>query len=416
VSALPLGWRHALLGDVAETALGKMLDRGRSGGHPQVPYLRNVNVQWGRIDTDDVGTMELADDERERFGVEEGDLLVCEGGEIGRAAIWRGGSGYIAYQKALHRVRPSEHLDLRFLLHQLRFAAETGALDRLSTGSTIKHLPQQLLRRLTVVVPPLDEQRQIVDILEDHLSRLDAADAYLDAASRRSARLAATELWHLTHGHSGSTTHRLDEIAEVRLGRQRSPANHSGARMRRYLRAGNVDWNSLRLDDVKAMNFSEAEEAVHRLAVGDILVVEASGSAREVGKSAIYDGTPGEVCFQNTLLRVRCHAARPEFVQKYILAEAMAGRFISGARGVGINHIGRAKLAAWPIGLPPDADQERLARQCDAALEGARALAGALEGVAKRRAGLRRALLVAAFSGRLTGHASDMDLAEELVS
>lgn len=100
MTRLPDGWEWVSLGVVADTALGKMLDRGRSRGLPQVPYLRNVNVQWGRIDTDDLLAMELGDDERARFGVATGDLLVCEGGEIGRCAIWLGSNDYIAYQKA----------------------------------------------------------------------------------------------------------------------------------------------------------------------------------------------------------------------------------------------------------------------------------------------------------------------------
>src|ERR1035437_3835889 len=87
MTELPDGWRIAQLGEVADTTLGKMLDRGHARGLPTVPYLRNVNVQWGRIDTHDLLDMELADGDRERFAVQPGDLLVCEGGEIGRAAI-----------------------------------------------------------------------------------------------------------------------------------------------------------------------------------------------------------------------------------------------------------------------------------------------------------------------------------------
>ena len=178
-------WPIVPLAEVAETALGKMLDRGKAKGHGQVPYLRNVNVQWGRIDTHDLLTMELADEERERFGVREGDLLVCEGGEIGRCAIWHGRTEYLAFQKALHRVRPGDALDARFLRYLLEHHAQNGALAKLSTGSTIAHLPQQQLRRVPVPLPPLDEQRRIVDLLEDHLSRLDAADEYLRTGAKR---------------------------------------------------------------------------------------------------------------------------------------------------------------------------------------------------------------------------------------
>jgi type I restriction enzyme S subunit len=189
MSSLPTGWSVRPLGDVAQTALGKMLDRGKPRGHALVPYLRNVNVQWDRIDTSDLLTMELAKDEHARFAVEKGDLLVCEGGEIGRAAIWHGRSDYIAYQKALHRVRPSPAVEARYLLHLFRHLSTSGQLAAHATGTTILHLPQQQLRRLPIPVASVEEQRRIVDILEDHFSRLDAAGEYLGAAIRRASRL-----------------------------------------------------------------------------------------------------------------------------------------------------------------------------------------------------------------------------------
>src|SRR5690348_7768910 len=121
-------WPVVQLGEVADTALGKMLDKAKTKGHSHVPYLRNVNVQWGRIDTEDILTMELAESERERFAVLDGDLLVCEGGEIGRCAIWRGRADYLAYQKALHRIRPKNQLDALFLRYLLEHHALSGQL------------------------------------------------------------------------------------------------------------------------------------------------------------------------------------------------------------------------------------------------------------------------------------------------
>lgn len=169
---LPKHWRVVALEEVADTALGKMLDKTRPKGDLRVPYLRNVNVQWGHIDTSDVLTVDLSEDERERFALLPGDLLVCEGGEIGRAAIWRGGPDYMAYQKALHRVRSKGDLNLNYVRYLLEHYANTGDLKSRATGSTILHLPQQRLRGMLIPLPELPEQRRIVEILEDHLSRL----------------------------------------------------------------------------------------------------------------------------------------------------------------------------------------------------------------------------------------------------
>ncbi|MER7995285.1 restriction endonuclease subunit S [Micromonospora chalcea] len=159
---------------------------------------------------------------------------------------------------------------------------------------------------------------------------------------------------------------RLDEIAEVRLGRQRSPKNHTGENMRPYLRAANVDWSGLKLDDVKSMNFTDAEAAIYRLQPGDIVLGEASGSASEVGKPGLWNGEIEDCCIQNTLLRVRSYGPDSRYLLHFLRYEAMRGAFVEHSRGVGIHHIGAARLAAWPVMLPPLAEQRRIV----AALEG----------------------------------------------
>ena len=118
----------------------------------------------------------------------------------------------------------------------------------------------------------------------------------------------------------------LDSIADVRLGRQRSPKNHLGDQMRPYLRAANVGWQGLLLDDVKSMNFTDSEMQVYRLAVGDVLLNEASGSPEEVGKPALWRGEIADCAFQNTLIRVRPRNVEPEFLLHYFRYQAATRR------------------------------------------------------------------------------------------
>lgn len=152
----------------------------------------------------------------------------------------------------------------------------------------------------------------------------------------------------------------VSDVAEVRLGRQRSPKNHAGSNMRPYLRAANVTWNGLDLSDVKEMHFSEDEVATYRLVPGDVLVAEASGSRGEVGKPAVWRGEIDDCCFQNTLLRVRTRGPLPEYLRYYLLSEAISGRLGEAARGVGIHHLGAAGLSTYPITVAPLAEQERV--------------------------------------------------------
>lgn len=152
----------------------------------------------------------------------------------------------------------------------------------------------------------------------------------------------------------------LGEVAQVQLGRQRSPKNHSGRNMRPYLRAANVTWNGLSLDDVKQMNFSESEVETFRLMPGDILLSEASGSSSEVGKPAIWCGEIDDCCFQNTLLRVRSNSVEKRYLFWFFKWLALSGQFARGSRGVGIHHLGAKALSDWPIPLAPLAEQERI--------------------------------------------------------
>jgi type I restriction enzyme S subunit len=162
---------------------------------------------------------------------------------------------------------------------------------------------------------------------------------------------------------------RLDSIAEVRLGRQRSPKDHDGPQMRPYMRAANVGWEGWKLDDVKYMNFTDAEMSVYRLRQGDLLLGEASGSATEVGKPAIWDDAIEDCAFQNTLIRVRPRKAEPRYLLHYFKFLAGTGKFAARSRGVGINHLGSEALASWAVPVPPIEEQRRIAAILDKADE-----------------------------------------------
>jgi type I restriction enzyme, S subunit len=152
----------------------------------------------------------------------------------------------------------------------------------------------------------------------------------------------------------------LSDIAVVQLGRQRSPENHLGPNMRPYLRAANVTWDGLALDDVKEMNFSPAEMTTFRLIPGDVLLSEASGSASEVGKPAIWQGEIDDCCFQNTLLRVRTKSPDPRYLLWVFKWLAVSGQFARDSRGVGIHHLGTKALSEWQIPVAPKVEQKRI--------------------------------------------------------
>ena len=152
----------------------------------------------------------------------------------------------------------------------------------------------------------------------------------------------------------------LSEIAEVRLGRQRSPKRAVGPNMRPYMRAANVTWKGISLHDVKQMDFTPEEFETYALRRGDLLLSEASGSASEVGKPAVWNGEVPDCCFQNTLIRVRAPAPLVPFLHLHFLKDALTGAFAKAARGVGIHHLRAQTLADWEVYLPPIEEQRRI--------------------------------------------------------
>lgn len=397
-----MSWPVRPLGEIADTALGKMLDKGKTRGLPHVPYLRNVNVQWGRIDTDDLLTMELADNERDRFGVEPGDLLVCEGGEIGRCAIWQGRSEYIAYQKALHRIRPSQALDARFLRYLLEYHAGNGTLNKLATGSTIAHLPQQQLRRIPVPLPPVAEQRRVVVILEDHLARLDAAAAYVTASRHR---LVGLERAALDSHFGGVEVPLADLIEEISAGKSFGVANAP---------AKEDEWGIIKVSAMTRGQFDPRENKAvtgdrvdprFEIRQGDLLVSRAN-TAEYVGSSVLVGPVRPRLLLSDKSLRVTPKdGVNPEWLWRALQAPSARRQITALATGTKDSMRNIAQGALKQVLLPrADAAQRRDAITAFAEVQSASsALRDAVVRAESRLTVLRRSSLDAAFSGRLTG-------------
>jgi type I restriction enzyme S subunit len=180
---VPEHWEVVALRLRYSVQLGKMLDGKRITGDHLVPYLRNTDVQWDRINTEELPRMDIRPEEYGRYTLATGDLLVCEGGEVGRAALWKESEAVYGYQKALHRLRPIQpNRDVpRFLYFVLCDAAKRGVFLADGSENTIAHLTAEKLRRYRVPFPPTAEQAAIARSLDEALI---AANRSLDHAGR----------------------------------------------------------------------------------------------------------------------------------------------------------------------------------------------------------------------------------------
>lgn len=157
-----------------EVCLGKMIQT-----EPQTPndtleyYLRSVNVQDGYIDTSSIKQMWFSKSEKKRYKLQEGDLIVCEGGEVGRSALWEGWINDCYIQNAVHRVRGKKGKLTIFLFYWMRFIKNIGFIDLICSKATISHLTEEKLKKLPLLLVPNSEQHQIADYLDRQISKID---------------------------------------------------------------------------------------------------------------------------------------------------------------------------------------------------------------------------------------------------
>lgn len=168
---LPDCWEWTTFPTVAHVELGKTLDKVKNTG-TYYPYLRSVNVQWGYVDLSDVKEMKFEPEEIERYTIKKNDLLICEGGDVGRCCVWNKNES-ILYQNAIHRVRFYNSINCNFYMYFMMYLEAKGTLKRISNGVTIKHLTNTVLSNIIIPLPPLAEQERIVNAIETLFAQID---------------------------------------------------------------------------------------------------------------------------------------------------------------------------------------------------------------------------------------------------
>jgi type I restriction enzyme, S subunit len=155
--------------DVCKSHLGKMLDAKQQTGKHKRPYLRNENVQWMKIDVNDVHEMDFDETDRAKYRLVKGDILICEGGEVGRSAIWNDELPECYFQKALHRARPDRKKALSEFVVWLMFTlAQNGGLGDFTSQVTIAHLTGVKLKTIEFPLPPMDLQEKFANTVMRH--------------------------------------------------------------------------------------------------------------------------------------------------------------------------------------------------------------------------------------------------------
>lgn len=193
--SIPDRWTVGPVYGYFDVALGKMLNAERAAGDDAKLYLRNANVHWYEVDIRDLARMTFEPDERRRYGVLPGDLLVCEGGAgVAEAAVWDGRISECYYQKSLHRVRARRDVPVEWLMYWLRYAKATGVFEADGNLATIPHLTGEQLSEYRIPIPPDGAERvkrlaSQIAIIRQLQADLASANSLL--AERRQALISA---------------------------------------------------------------------------------------------------------------------------------------------------------------------------------------------------------------------------------
>ncbi len=446
MSDLPPAWVLAAGSDVFDLVTSGSRGWAKYYSDEGDAFIRMGNLDHGTISLD-LREVQLVQPpsgaEGERTQLQPNDILISITAELGMVGLVPPnlGKAYINQHVAL--ARPRAHNDPRFLAWYL--ASENDGKRKLreaQRGATKVGLGLDDIRQVSIPLAPLNEQRRIVAKLDDLFARSRSAREALNAIPplldryRQSVLAAAfrgdlTEAWREQNPNLMAQVNQAQgtrgrnrglelesaralaelpsqwywaaasQVAEVRLGRQRSPDKAQGSHMRPYMRAANVTWTGLSLEDVKTMNFEPHEADTFRLKEDDILLSEASGSRKEVGKVARWKNEVPDCCFQNTLIRARPIGINPDFLFYYFMSEAVSGAFGAASRGINLHHLGGETVTNWPVPVPPEEEQREIIRIVESALLGIDRLSNEVGSARTRQDRLDHAVLAKAFRGEL---------------
>jgi type I restriction enzyme S subunit len=366
----------------------------------------------------------------------------------------------VTLNQDMKAITPTSEVVPDFLAYYLVSAGSRILRDCSKAGTTVASVEFSALKLHAAPLPPLDEQHRIVDAIETHFSRLDAAVASLTRAKANVKRARASVLKAAVEGRllpteaalaraearnyepasvlldrilaerkaawaasgargkyaepvkpdtadapalpEGWTYCRIDTAGDVQLGRQRAPKNHDGPHMRPYLRVANVFEARIDLSDVMEMNFTPEEFETFKLEPGDILLNEGQ-SPHLVGRPAMWNGERPGMCFTNSLVRFKAGpAVLPAYALAVFRAQLAARRFMKLVTiTTNIAHLGAQRFAAVEFPLPPLAEQHRIVAEVDRRLSVLDALDASADANLARCARLRQSILKRAFEGRL---------------
>jgi type I restriction enzyme S subunit len=388
---IPAHWGVAALKRGFHCVLGKMLQPDPSGPQDTLcPYLRSANIQWSGIDASDIKNMWVTPAERQALSLRSGDLLVNEGGDVGRAALWANEVSDCYFQNSVHRVRAKNCNSTRFLRYWLLFLKEAGYLDAICNKATIAHLTGDKLAELPLLMLPLDEQLYVADFLDRETADIDALihaqsqmtaalidkkrrtiyDAVVRGIDQGVALKSSGALWFDAVPNHWAVD-RMKWSTDIVKGGTWGEDPRQDEFDIPCVRVADFDRNRLVVDleDPTIRNIPSNERTARMLMSGD-LVLEKSGGGENnpVGCVVMYENTSPAVC-SNFTARIQSAKTMCSSYWRYVHAAAYSVRF--NVRSIkqtsGIQNLDIAAYFDELVPFPPPEEQVRIAAFLEAA-------------------------------------------------
>lgn len=368
-------WNWRPLGELFDIGAGKTMSAAARAGAHKVPFLRTSNVLWDDIDLTQVDEMSISPTELLDKSLKAGDLLVCEGGEIGRAAVWDGRVPVMSFQNHLHRLRPTQDdVDAHFYVYFLQSAfTQLGIFEGAGNKTTIPNLSRNRLAALDVPHPPKPEQQSVAQAL----AKVREAITVHDKATSTALELKHAVMNDLfTRGLRGEPQKETEigplpeswaliDFREVREWLQYGTSTHCSVERRTYpvLRIPNVESGRVNPSDLKYCDLPAAEGGKYLLNPGDLIFIRTNGVLERLGTCAVYQGEPEGALFASYLIRARIKtdAANPKFLAYFygsrLGTSLVAGRATPAADGK--YNLNTGTIDSLPVPLPATLDEQQ---------------------------------------------------------
>jgi len=433
---VPEHWQTPPLYTRYSVELGKMLNEGRITGTYLLRYLRNIDIQWDKIDSSDLPEMDIAPSERERFTIKTNDLLVCEGGEVGRAAIVSKAAEGLGYQKALHRMRPLNSDELpRYMFYTLYAASQRGVFLAEGNPNTIPHLTGENLRRYRLPRPPAPEQIAIANFLDHEAVKIDLLVAKKRELIERLKEKRTTLISRaVTRGlpaeaarAEGVDPHpklkpsgvewigevpahwTLCKLSRVTISRCDGPFG-SGLKSEHYSDEG---VRVIRLQNIRFASFDDTDQVFiepeyyrdlgdHTVLPSDILIAGLGDENNPVGRACVAPRTLGPAMVKADCFRFRLDTGRahPPYLALHLSATALT---LAGALSTGTTR-GRMNLSATAdriVALPPVPEQRHISSYLEQETARIGQMEARVEQAIQHLLEFRTAMITAAVTGKI---------------